>query len=80
VISEWGGTSSSYRDVLAEGRFYLAHSRLDHPDAPGLAGISFWEYEDIPMARWSPEGTLHWSLVDRDRVPYENLLRAENAL
>ncbi len=71
MISEWGGTSSSYRDVLAEGKFYLAHSRTDHPDAPGLAGISFWEYEDIPMARWSAEGTLHWSLVDRDRVPYE---------
>jgi hypothetical protein len=72
VISEWGGTSSSYRDVLNEGRFYLAHSRSQHPDQPGLAGISFWEYEDIPMARWSAEGTLHWSLVDENRVPYES--------
>jgi hypothetical protein len=71
VISEWGGTSNSYRDVLNEGKYYLAHSRIEHPDVPGIAGISFWEYQDIPMARWSPEGTLHWSLVDRDRVPYE---------
>jgi len=71
MISEWGGTSSSYEAVLNEGRFYLAHSRQARPAAPGLAGISFWEYEDIPMARWNPEGTLHWSLVDSHRVPYE---------
>jgi hypothetical protein len=71
MISEWGGPSNNYRDILKEGKFYLTHSRLEHPDAAGLAGISFWEYADIPMARWSAEGTLHWSLVDRDRVPYE---------
>ena len=72
VISEWGGPSNNYRDILREGRFYLAHSILNHPDGPGIAGISFWEYQDIPMARWSPEGVLHWSLVDRYRNPYES--------
>ena len=38
---------------------------------PRLAGISFWEYQDIPMRRWTEEGLLHWSLVDVFRQPYE---------
>ncbi len=71
VISEWGGTSNSYSNVLSEGRYYLEHSSLVVENGPRIAGISFWEYQDIPMRRWTEEGWLHWSLVDSSRQPYE---------
>lgn len=71
VISEWGGTSNSRRGVLAEGIFYLERSNERRESGPRLAGISFWEYQDIPMRRWTEEGLLHWSIVDVDRRPYE---------
>jgi hypothetical protein len=71
VISEWGGTSNSYSQVLREGRYYLNHSNLILEKGPRLAGVSFWEYQDIPMRRWTEEGLLHWSLVDVFRQPYE---------
>ncbi len=71
VISEWGGTSNSYSNVFHEGRFYLEHSSLARDTGPRIAGISFWEYQDIPMRRWTEEGLLHWSLVDVTRQPYE---------
>lgn len=71
VISEWGGTSNSYSQVLREGRYYLNHSNLVLEKGPRLAGISFWEYQDILMRRWTEEGLLHWSLVDVFRQTYE---------
>lgn len=71
VISEWGGTVNSYSGVLREGRYYLDHSNVALEQGPRLAGISFWEYQDIPMPRWTEQGLLHWSLVDVDRRPYE---------
>jgi hypothetical protein len=71
VISEWGGTSNVYSNVLREGRYYLERSSLARASGPRIAGISFWEYQDIPMRRWTEEGLLHWSLVDVDRQPYE---------
>ena len=71
VISEWGGTASSYAGVLREGRYYLQHSSLVRDAGPRIAGISYWEYQDITMARWTEEGLLHWSLVDVQRRPYE---------
>jgi hypothetical protein len=71
VISEWGGTDKSYDTVFREGRYYLEHSNLTLEKGPRIAGISFWEYQDISMPRWEPEGLLHWSLVDKERRPYE---------
>ena len=71
VISEWGGTSNVYSHVLREGNYYLERSSLLRENGPRIAGISFWEYQDIPMQRWTEEGVLHWSLVDMDRQPYE---------
>ncbi|MGQ0637585.1 MAG: glycoside hydrolase family 2 protein [Planctomycetaceae bacterium] len=71
VISEWGGTVNAYADVLREGRYYLDHSSLVRSDGPRIAGISFWEYQDILLPRWTEEGILHWSLVDQERRPYE---------
>ena len=40
-------------------------------NGPRIAGISFWQYSDIPIPRWSPESVLHWSLTDKYRHPYE---------
>ncbi len=71
VISEWGGTSDSYENVLREGQYYLAHSNNVLATGPRIAGISFWQYADIPIPRWSPESVLHWSLKDKFRRPYE---------
>ncbi len=71
LISEWGGTSDAYDNVLKEGEFYLAHSTLNLKSGPRIAGISFWEYADINSARWSAEGVLHWSVTDKFRRPYE---------
>jgi hypothetical protein len=71
VISEWGGTDKSYNLVYREGKYYLDHSNLAVQQGPRIAGISFWEYQDISMPRWDPEGLLHWSLVDKERRPYE---------
>lgn len=71
VISEWGGTSDDYLSVLREGRYYLDHSNIEIADGPRIAGISFWQYADIPIPRWSPESLLHWSLTDKYRHPYE---------
>ena len=56
MISEWGGTSDSYPFVLQEGQYYLDHSNLKLQDGPRIAGISFWQYSDVPSPRWSPEG------------------------
>ena len=71
VISEWGGPSHSYAGVLGEGRYYLDHSTAARATGPRIAGISFWEYQDIPLRCWTEEGLLHWSLVDVNRQPYE---------
>jgi Glycosyl hydrolases family 2, TIM barrel domain/Glycosyl hydrolases family 2/Glycosyl hydrolases family 2, sugar binding domain len=71
IISEWGGTSDSYASVLREGQYYLDHSNMVLADGPRIAGISFWQYSDIPIPRWSPESVLHWSLTDKYRHPYE---------
>jgi hypothetical protein len=71
MISEWGGTSDSYESVLREGQYYLDHSNMLLADGPRIAGISFWQYSDIPIPRWSPESVLHWSLTDKYRHPYE---------
>ena len=71
VISEWGGTDKSYSLILREGKYYFDHSSLVREQGPRIAGISFWEYQDVPMPRWEPEGLLHWSLVDKERQPYE---------
>ncbi|MEW5979652.1 MAG: glycoside hydrolase family 2 TIM barrel-domain containing protein [Acidobacteriota bacterium] len=71
VISEWGGTSNVYSSVLREGRYYFERSCLVRETGPCIAGISFWEYQDIPLSRWTEEGLLHWALVDVDRRPYE---------
>jgi beta-glucuronidase len=71
MISEWGGTSDSYPFVLKEGQYYLDHSNLKLQDGPRIAGISFWQYSDVPSPRWSPEGLLHWSITDKYRRPYE---------
>jgi beta-glucuronidase len=71
MISEWGGTNDSYPDVLREGQYYLDHSNLKLQDGPRIAGISFWQYADVPSPRWSPEGLLHWSITDKYRHPYE---------
>lgn len=71
VISEWGGTSDSYAAVLREGKYYLDHSNNTVTEGPRIAGISFWQYSDIPIPRWSPESVLHWSITDKYRHPYE---------
>jgi hypothetical protein len=71
MISEWGGTNDKYADVLREGQFYLDHSNLKLQNGPHIAGISFWQYADVPSPRWSPEGLLHWSITDKFRRPYE---------
>ncbi len=71
VISEWGGPLN-HDLVLKEGRYFLDHSSLARTHGPRISGLWFWEYQDIPMARWSPEGVLHWSLVDLDRRPYDS--------
>jgi len=71
VITEWGGGDKSYSLILREGKYYFDHSSLALEQGPRIAGISFWEYQDIPMPRWEPEGLLHWSLVDKERHPYE---------
>jgi hypothetical protein len=71
VISEWGGTSDDYASVLREGKYYLDHSNSAIETGPRIAGISFWQYADIPIPRWSPESILHWSLTDKYRQPYE---------
>ncbi len=71
VISEWGGTSDNYENVLREGQYYLDHSNNVLKEGPRIAGISFWEYSDIPIPRWNPESLLHWSLTDKYRHPYE---------
>ncbi len=71
IISEWGGTSDNYASVLREGQYYLDHSNIALANGPRIAGISFWQYSDIPIARWSPESVLHWSLTDKYRHPYE---------
>jgi Glycosyl hydrolases family 2, TIM barrel domain/Glycosyl hydrolases family 2/Glycosyl hydrolases family 2, sugar binding domain len=71
VISEWGGTSDDYSNVLREGQYYLDHSNIERTTGPRIAGVSFWEYSDIPIARWNAESLLHWSLTDKYRRPYE---------
>ncbi len=71
VISEWGGTNDNYPAVLREGQYYLDHSNLKLQEGPRIAGISFWQYADIPSPRWSPEDLLHWSITDKYRHPYE---------
>jgi hypothetical protein len=72
MISEWGGTDDRYEDVVREGQYYLAHSNVAINQGPRIAGISFWQYADVPIPRWSAEGLLHWSLTDRFRHPYES--------
>jgi hypothetical protein len=71
IISEWGGTSDNYESVVREGKYYLDHSNIVLTNGPRIAGISFWQYSDIPIPRWSPESVLHWSLTDKYRHPYE---------
>ena len=71
VISEWGGPNNSYAHLLQEGQYYLDHSSLRVERGPRIAGIFFWEYQDIPLQNWTEEGLLHWAIVDQFRRPYE---------
>lgn len=71
VISEWGGPNNSYASLLREGRYYLERSSLVVDQGPRIAGVWFWEYQDIPMPRFTEQGLLHWSVVDKFRRPYE---------